>query len=81
MPKLRRIAALAAAATALTSPALAHDGGPRVPEWKPAAVAAQQRPEPPVVATPRADCLPGSVPEGPDAGARPRRPPRATAAT
>ena len=55
---------VALAAFALPAPALAHDGGPRVPDWKPASVAAQQRAEPPVVATPRADCLPGSVPEG-----------------
>jgi hypothetical protein len=55
---------VALAALALPAPALAHDGGPRVPDWKPASVAAQQRAEPPLVATPRADCLPGSVPEG-----------------
>ena len=28
-------------------------------------VAAQQRAEPPITATPRADCLPGGIPEGP----------------
>ena len=66
----RRVRALivALAALALPAPALAHDGGPRVPDWKPVSVAAQQRAEPPIVATPRADCLPGSVPEGPMQG-------------
>ena len=59
---------VALAALALPAPALAHDGGPRVPDWKPVSVAAQQRAEPPIVATPRADCLPGSVPEGPMQG-------------
>ena len=79
----RRARALivALAALALPAPALAHDGGPRVPDWKPASVAAQQRAEPPIVATPRADCLPGGVPEGPMQGRVPGRAPRATAAT
>ena len=59
---------VALAALALPAPALAHDGGPRVPDWKPVSVAAQQRAEPPIVATPRADCLPGGIPEGPMQG-------------
>ena len=67
MTRFRRIVVLGAVGAAVTSPALAHDGGPRVPEWRPAAIA-QQRAEPPIVATPRADCLPGSVPEGPMQG-------------
>ena len=71
----RRVRALivALAALALPAPALAHDGGPRVPDWKPVSVAAQQRAEPPIVATPRADCLPGGVPEGPMQGRVPGR--------
>jgi hypothetical protein len=68
MTRFRRIVVLGVLGAAVTSPALAHDGGPRVPDWKPASVAAQQRAEPPIVATPRADCLPGSVPEGPMQG-------------
>jgi hypothetical protein len=67
MTRFRRIVVLGAVGAAVTSPALAHDGGRRVPEWRPAAIA-QQRAEPPITATPRADCLPGSVPEGPMQG-------------
>ena len=68
MTRFRRIVVLGAVGAAATSPALAHDGERRVSGWRPASVAAQQRAEPPITATPRADCLPGSVPEGPMQG-------------
>jgi hypothetical protein len=68
MTRFRRIVVLGVLAAAGASPALAHDGGRRVSYWRPVGLAAQQRPEPPVTATPRADCLPGGVPEGPIQG-------------
>ena len=81
MTRFRRIVVLGVVGAAVTSPALAHDGGPRVPEWKPAAVAAQQRAEPPIVATPRADCLPGGSPKDRCRAASPPGSTTATAAT
>jgi hypothetical protein len=68
MTRFRRIVVLGAVGAAVTSPAHAHDGERRVSDWRPAAVAAQQRAEPPITATPRADCLPGGIPEEPMQG-------------
>jgi hypothetical protein len=73
-PRTPAALALGAAVLALAAPAAAHRSlETRAPEpgmfgQRPIALPAQQPAEPPIVASPRADCLPGGIPEGPMQG-------------